>query len=167
MFIPAFTTNAMTSDFLSLISSFWVVMFLASHRTVFTFLSLLDLMGVVLAFLISIPKMFKLLQKYWHRGYRYHKLRKTFGKFLRSELLSKFGIYIVSEICFWRNLSSGILRWSCLQTKEGQMRSKFCLAGLDNSQTPSTRKSMTQWSSRGWYMKVLCLALLHSCTDLS
>ena len=39
MFIPAFTTNEMTSDFLSSTSPGWVVMFLASHRTVFTFLS--------------------------------------------------------------------------------------------------------------------------------
>ena len=33
-FIPAFTTNALDSDFLSSISPGWVVMFLHSHRTV-------------------------------------------------------------------------------------------------------------------------------------
>ena len=39
MFLPAFKANAMTSDFLSSISPGWVVVFLDSHRTVFTFLS--------------------------------------------------------------------------------------------------------------------------------
>ena len=66
-FIPAFTTNAMTSDFLSLISHTWVVTFQDSHRTVFTFRSWLDLLGVVLAFWISILKISKLLQNCWHR----------------------------------------------------------------------------------------------------
>ena len=55
-FIQAFTTNAMTLDFLFLISHGWVVTFPDSHRTVFTFRSWLDLLGVVLAFLTSIPK---------------------------------------------------------------------------------------------------------------
>ena len=50
MFIPAFTTNAMNSDFLSLISPGRVVMFLNSYRTMFTILSWLDLLGVVLSF---------------------------------------------------------------------------------------------------------------------
>ena len=39
MFTPAFTTYAMTSDFLSSISPGWVVMFPDSNRIVFTFLS--------------------------------------------------------------------------------------------------------------------------------
>ena len=66
MFIPAFTTKAMTSDFLSSISPGWVVMFLDSHRMVFTFLSWLDLIGVALAFRdrISILKIFNLLPNY-------------------------------------------------------------------------------------------------------
>ena len=67
MFIPAFTTNAMTSDFLLSISPGWVVMFLDCHPMVFTFLSLLDLLGVALAFRISILNLFKLLPNYWHR----------------------------------------------------------------------------------------------------
>ena len=50
MVIPAFTTNAMTSDFLSPVSPDWVVMFLDSHRMVFVFRSWFDLLGVVLAF---------------------------------------------------------------------------------------------------------------------
>ena len=96
----------MTSDFLSLISHGWVVTFQDSHRTVFTFRSWLDLLGVVLAFWISILKISKLLQNCWHRVIdRYHKLRKTFGKFFRSysELLSKFG-----DISFQEYLSKGI-----------------------------------------------------------
>ena len=96
MFIPTFTTNAMTSDFLLSISPVWVVMFLDSHHMVFTFLSWLDLLGVALAFQISILKICNLLPNYiLTQGYRYHKLRKTFGKFFRSymysDLLSKFG----------------------------------------------------------------------------
>ena len=66
-FIPAFTTNAMTSDFLLLISHGWVVTFQDSHRTVFTFRSWLDLLDVVLAFWISILKISKLLQNCLHR----------------------------------------------------------------------------------------------------
>ena len=50
------------SDFLSLISHGLVVTFQDSHRTVFTFRSWLDLLGVVLAFWISILKISKLLQ---------------------------------------------------------------------------------------------------------
>ena len=41
---------------------------------------------------------------------------------------------IVSRICFWRNLSIGLLLWSSLQTTEkGQMRSEFRIVGLENS----------------------------------
>ena len=57
----------MISDFLLLISHGWVVTFLDSHRTVFTFRSWLDLLDVVLAFLISILNISKLLQNYLHR----------------------------------------------------------------------------------------------------
>ena len=67
------------------------------------------------------------------QGYIYHKLRKSFGKFFRSysDVLSKFGeISLILRICFGRNLSPGLLRGSSLQTKEGQMRSEFCLIGL-------------------------------------
>ena len=69
----------------------------------------------------------------------YHKLwkKKTFDKLSRSymywafvQILGK----IVSRICFWRNLSTSLLLWPCLQTKEG----KKCR--LENSYTPSTSK---------------------------
>ena len=59
-FIPAFTTNAMTSDFLLLISHGWVVTFQDSHPMVFTFRSWLDLLDVVLAFWISMDLVYKL-----------------------------------------------------------------------------------------------------------
>ena len=56
---------------------------------------------------ISILKISKLLQNCLHRviditSYRYHKLRKTFGKFFRSysELLSKFGDISFQEYVF-------------------------------------------------------------------
>ena len=45
----------------------WVVMFLDSHDTVFTFRSWFDLLDVALAFLISILEIVKSLQNYWHR----------------------------------------------------------------------------------------------------
>ena len=47
----------------------------------------------------------KNLKNYWHMVYSYHKLRKTFGKFLRSysELLSRFG-----AISFQNYLYKGI-----------------------------------------------------------
>ena len=70
------------------------------------------------------------------QGYRYHKLRKTFGKFFRSycELLSKFVDTSFQEssldFAFKRNHASGLLRWSTLQTKDGQRRSEFYLVGL-------------------------------------
>ena len=57
----------MISDFLSWIPHGWVETFQDSLRTVFTFRSWLDLLGVVLAFWISILKISKLLQIYWHR----------------------------------------------------------------------------------------------------
>ena len=105
MSIPAFMTNAMTSDFLSSISPGWVVMFIDSRSMVFTFLSWLDLLGVALAFQISISQNLQITSKLLTQGYRYHKLRKTFGKFFRSysDLLSKFG-----DISFQENVSEGI-----------------------------------------------------------
>ena len=66
-FRPAFTTNAMTSDVLSLISQGWVVTFQDSHRMVIIFRNWLDLLGVVLAFWTSILKISKLLLNCWHR----------------------------------------------------------------------------------------------------
>ena len=104
-FIPAFTTNAMTSDFLLLISHGGVVTFQDSNRTVFTFLIWLHLLGVLLAFWISIYKNLQITSKLLTQGYRYRKLRKTFGKFFRSysEFLSKFGY-----ISFQEYVSKGI-----------------------------------------------------------
>ena len=95
----------MTSDFLLLISHGWVVTSPDSHSTVFTFRSWLDLLGVVLAFWVSILKNSKISSKLLTQGYRYHKLRKTFRKCFRSysELLSKFG-----DISFQEYVSKGI-----------------------------------------------------------
>ena len=66
---------------------------LDSHRMVFTFLSWLDLLGVAQAFSDFNSKNFQITSKLLTQGYRYHKLRKPFGKFSRSysDLLSKFG----------------------------------------------------------------------------
>ena len=48
-------------------SQFSLVMFIDPNRTVCTFRSWLDSLGVVLPFWISIPKIFKSLQNNWHR----------------------------------------------------------------------------------------------------
>ena len=71
------------------------------------------------------------------RGYRYHKLRKTFGKFFRSysDLLSKFG-----EISFQEYVTEGISHpvfYGYLVYKLGRVRceSNFISSG---SKTPST-----------------------------
>ena len=52
--------------------------------------------------------------------------------------------HIVSGICFKRNHSAGLLRWSNLQTNEGQRHGAFHLVGLENCYTASTS---TVWSS--------------------
>ena len=95
----------MTSDFLSLISHCWVVTFQDSHHTVFTFRSWLDLLGVVLAFWISILKISKLLQNCWHRVIDITSFEKHLENFILSysELLSKFG-----DVSFQEYLSKGI-----------------------------------------------------------
>ena len=92
----------MTSDFLSLISHGWVVTFKDSHRTVFTFRSWLDLLGVVLAFWIAILKISKLLQNCWLRVIDITSSEKHLESSY-SELLSKFG-----DISFQEYLSKGI-----------------------------------------------------------
>ena len=163
-------TNAMTSDFLSLISNGWVLTFQDSHRTVLTFRSWLDLLGVVLAFWISTLKFSKLLQSYWHRVIDITSFEKRLECSLDHTLnfsclqgsvgvhrgvlllvpqwqcISSFVFYISVEIWWYffprifvkRNLSPGLLRWSSLQTKEGQRHNDFHLVGFENSQTPST-----------------------------
>ena len=135
----------MTSDSLSLISHGWVVTFQDSHRTVFTFRSWLDLLGVVLAFWISILKISKLLQNCWQRVIYI----TGFEKHLESSLDHTLNFcrnwwYFVPRIFVKRNLSPGLLRWSSIQTKEGQRHTEFHLVGFENSQTPSTT---TVWPS--------------------
>ena len=145
MFIPAFTctTNAITSDFLSSISPGWVVMFLDSHRTVFTFLSWLDLLGVVLAFWISILK----------SSYYFKVLTHGFERHLESTS-DRFKNMFVKK-----SLIRFFLRWSSLQRKEGQMRrARKKINALNVGR-------MTHWSSKGRY--VLWLALVQPCADLS
>ena len=135
----------MTSDFLSLISLGWVVTFQDSHRTVFTFRSWLDLLGVVLAFWIAILKISKLLQNCWHRVIDI----TSFEKHLESSLdhtldfCRNLVIFRSKNICQKESLT-GLLRWSSLQTKEGQRNTEFLLVGFENSQTPSTT---TVWPS--------------------
>ena len=131
MYIPVLTTEAMVSVFLSSISPGWVVMFLDSQRMVFTFLSWLDLLGVALAFSISILKIFKLLPNYWYGVTDI----SSFEKHLESSSSHTLSFYLNLlkyrfKNMFLKDLSPGLLRWSSLQTKEGQMRGEFRLVGL-------------------------------------
>ena len=83
MFIPAFTTNAMTSDFLSSISPAYGVYNSQLVRLARYCTSVSDFNS----------KNLQLTSKLQTQGYRYRKLRKTFGKLFRSysDLVSKFG----------------------------------------------------------------------------
>ena len=165
IFIQAFKTNAMTSDFLSSISPGWVVMFQDSHHTVFTFLSWFDLLGVVQAFCISILKIFKSLPNL-HRVTQISQASKIIWKVLQVILWAFIQIWwnIVSRICFWRNLSAGLLRWSSLHTKEDQMRSEFRLVWLENSQM--LKKSKIWPSGHRGSTIGLVLRPSTACTDL-
>ena len=80
-------------------------MFLDCHLMVFIFLSWSDLLDVAQAFRILIlKKTYMCTFKFLKQGNRYHKLQKTFGKFVRSysDLLSKFG-----EISFQEYVTEG------------------------------------------------------------
>ena len=105
----------------------------------------------------SIVKFCKSLHNYWHRV-------TDITSFEQYWHFVQVRWNIVSRVCFWRNLSSGLLRWSSRQTNEGPMRSEFRLVGLKKVKRLRRRK-YDQWSPRG--LKVLCLTRLQSCTDLS
>ena len=74
-----------------------------------TFISLLDLLDAVIAFLISVLKVFTSLT----HGYRYHKLRKTVLQVIFWAFIQIWW-NIVSIIYFWRDPSPGLIRWSSL-----------------------------------------------------
>ena len=85
-------------------------------------------------------KNLQITSKLLTQGYRYYKLRKTFGKFFRSysELLSKFG-----DISFQEYLPKGIshpVSYGDLVYKLRRVKytSNFFSSGSKNSQTPST-----------------------------
>ena len=89
-FIPAFTTNAMTSDSLSLIFNGDVPR-LSSYGIYI--LQLVRFARCCTSVLDFHSKTLQITSKMLTQGYRYHKLRKTCEKFFRSysEVLSKFG----------------------------------------------------------------------------
>ena len=113
--VPALTTNATTSYFVSSISPGWVVMFLDSYRTAFTFLSWLDLLGGALAFWIPILKIFKSLQNYWHRDTDITSFEKHFLQVI-LRALTQIWWNIFTRIYFWRNLSPGVVRYRSFET---------------------------------------------------
>ena len=78
-----------------------------------------------------------LLQNCWHRIINI----TSFEKHLESSLdhtRTSFEIwwYFVPRICVKRNISSALLMWSSVQTKEGQRHTEFHLVCFENSQTP-------------------------------
>ena len=77
-------------------------------------------------------KNLQITSKLLTHGYRYHKLRKNIQKVLQVILWHVVHVWcnIVSRICYGRNLSSSLLRWSSPQTKEGQTWSEFRRVGL-------------------------------------
>ena len=79
-------------------------MFLDSHRMVFTFL-MVRFARCCTSVSDFNSKNLQFTSKLLTQGYRYHNLRKTFGKFFRSysDLLSKFG-----EISFQEYVTEGI-----------------------------------------------------------
>ena len=114
-------------------------MFLDSHHTVFIFRSLFDLLDVFPGFIWFHSKYLQSTSKLLTHGYRYHKLRKTFGKFFRSysEHLSKFG-----AISFQKYVSKGITHpvfYGDLvyKLKKVKSESEFHLVGLESSEPPS------------------------------
>ena len=118
----------------------------ALYRTVFTFRSWLDLLGVVLAFWISILKISKLLQNCWHRVIDI----TSFEKHLESSLdhtlnfYRNLVIFRSKNICQKEYLIRSFYGDLVYQTKEGQRHTEFHLVGFENSQTPSTT---TVWPS--------------------
>ena len=158
-FIPAFL-NAIT--FLIVIFPWWVVMFLDFHRTVFTFLSWFDLLGVVLARWISIQNIFKSLRIYWHRA----KDITSFEKHLESS-----SVHILSfckHLSFQEYISEGISHLVFYGDLDFKLRRIKGTVNFVSSGSKIVkrlrRRNMTQWSSRGRY--VLYLVLLQHCPNL-
>ena len=78
-------------------------------------------------------KIFKLLTQ----GYRYHKLRKTFGKFFRSysDLLAKFG-----EISFQENVTEGICHPVFYDDLVNKLRRVKCEANFVSSGSKTVKR---------------------------
>ena len=134
----------MTPDFLPPISPGWVVMFLDTHRTVFTFLSWLALLCDVLAFWISNVKFLKSLAKC-------HRVTDitSFEKHLESSLCHILSFYPNLVNYRFKNmflfLSPGLLQWSCLPTKESHMQRELRLIGLELQVHISKDGRNTHW----------------------
>ena len=79
-------------------------------------------------------KNLQITSKLLTQGYRYilyHKLRKYLESSLdHTPTVVEIWWYFVPRICDKRNLSPGLLRWSSLQTKEGQRHTEFHLVGF-------------------------------------
>ena len=87
---------------------------------------------------ISIIKIFKYLQNFWQRVTDIKNIWKALQVIFRAFVHIWWNI--AWRICFWRNLSPGHLRWSSLQTKDGQWRSECRLVAVrfENSLTTLT-----------------------------
>ena len=87
-------------------------------------------LDVVLACMISILQVFRSLLNCWHTVAYITNFGKRSGSSEGHTLnFCQNLVQYRSRICIKKNPSPGILRWSCLQTKEGQKHSKFHLVG--------------------------------------
>ena len=89
-------------------------------------------------YIFKIQRFWSIWNRFARIWRRYHQKEKDERNlsFLWTSVQIRWNI--VSGLCITRNRSPCLLRWSCLQTSEGQRRSEFHLVGLENSETPST-----------------------------
>ena len=140
-------TNAMISYFLYSIFPGWMVMFLDSHRIVFTFCNWQNSIGVVPALWISILKIFKSLQNYWFRVTEITCSEKHFESSSGHTLSFCPNWWnIVSRVCFRRKFSSSLLRWSSL-LRRIKSAANF-VSSVRNLLNTFDVESVIQWSLR-------------------
>ena len=93
-FIPAFTIIAITLDELNIVKFPWLSSDVPRLPSTGIYISKLIRFTMCCTSSLDFhPKNLQITSKLLTQGYRYHKLRKTFGKFFRSQskLLSKLG----------------------------------------------------------------------------
>ena len=126
------------------------------YLTVFTFFSLLDLLGVVLAFWISIRQ---ITSKLLTKEYKYITRFKTIGKFFKScsELLSTLG-----DILYQEYVSKGITHSVCYGDLQTRVKGTVnCISPGSKIVKRLRRRQYGLWIMEGT-IQVLCLAHIYS-----